>query len=580
LSAQPYAYLDDAPLEERRTQAVMSRRWLDAEQASDLGRLDEAAIVRVREEAWPLARNADELHEVLMQLEFVTGEEMKRSIEWSAAFEPAVALRPGDPGGHRRRHVVRPRPSESRCSRRSGRDVVSEPPVRVPHEFGAQPPTRDDAVLRIVRGRLGALGPVTAEDLARPPGLSAGDVDIALAHLEREGAIMRGRFTSMSMPGADRLEWSDRRLLARIHRYTVKRLRQEIEPVEPRDFMRFLFEWQRVAPGAKAEGSEALAAVLAQLEGYEAPAAAWEREILPARMRAYDFTWLDDLCLAGRVAWMRLSTPAIAPEREHASGPVRTTPIALLQRRNIGVWNSLRNVANAATPAASLPLSSRGKELREYLERHGASFFDEMLSGTRLLRTQLEEALGELVAVGLVSSDSFMGLRALLLPADKKSAHARRARHGRGGLLGIADAGRWSLSRKPAPTEPESATAADTVPGKPSGKPSGRPSASAPIRKPSLPGRYPRAHRLDAAEALRCRLLADARSGKRRGLPPWRDLLRVYHRLEARGEIRGGRFVAGVSGEQFALPEAVGSLRKIRRQPADKRWSRSAAPIR
>jgi ATP-dependent Lhr-like helicase len=550
LSAQPYAYLDDAPLEERRTQAVMSRRWLDADQASDLGRLDEAAIARVREEAWPLARNADELHEVLMQLEYLTADEVRHGPEWSSAMDAlvrtgrATRLSTGGPI----LCVATERVPQLQALRPG---VECSPPVVVLAEFASPAPTRDDAMIRIVRGRLGARGPMTAEDLAEPLGTSIGDVNIALAALEREGAIMRGYFTEAQ----GRLEWCERRLLARIHRYTVKRLRQEIEPVEPRDFMRFLFEWQRVSKDAHAEGSEALASVLAQLEGFEAPAAAWEREILPARMRAYDFTWLDDLCLAGRIAWMRLSMPSIAADREHASGPVRTTPIALLQRRNGAVWKSL----GANDDAGDIPLSSRAQQLRDYLRDHGASFFDEMLGGTRLLRSQLEEALGELVAVGLVTSDSFMGLRARLMPAEKRTAHARRARHGRGGLLGIADAGRWSLTRRIAPPD----AAADRAEAKPARK-----AASTQPPRPQLP---PETIEHIAWTLLKRYGVVCWRMLEREAawLPPWRELLRVYHRLEARGEIRGGRFVAGVSGEQFALPDAVGSLRKIRKQHAE-----------
>ncbi|MBP8296909.1 MAG: ATP-dependent DNA helicase, partial [Burkholderiales bacterium] len=278
-----------------------------------------------------------------------------------------------------------------------------------------------------------------------------------------------------------------------------------------------------------------LAAILAQLEGYEAPAASWESEILPARLKGYDFTWLDDLCLSGRVVWTRLSPPAANPQREHAGGPVRTTPIALLQRRNIGLWTALgRN-----DHADALPLSSRARGLFDYLTRHGASFFDELLGGAGLLRSQLEEALGELVAVGLVTSDSFMGLRALLLPSDERNTSARRARRGRRGLLGIDDAGRWSLTRR--------AELASTA-------------------KPPQEAVEHIAWTLLKRYGVVCWRMLEREAA---WLPPWRDLLRVYHRLEARGEIRGGRFIAGLSGEQFALPDAVGLLRKVRKHPAD-----------
>ncbi len=544
INAAPYAFLDDAPLEERRTQAVNSRRWLDADKADDLGRLDVAAITRVREEAWPLARHADELHEVLMQLECLTDAELRANGEWAQLMAQLV-------GGQRATcfttagtgallWIATERLPRWQALHAGGR---CEPPVRVPAEFD-QPCSREEALIAAVRGRMGALGPVTVAALATSMAVSTSDIELTLLQLEGEGTVMRGRFSPKLAAGAT--EWCERRLLARIHRYTVKRLRAEIEPVEPRDFMRFLFDWQRVTPGAQVEGEDALAAILAQLEGYEAAAASWESELLPARVAGYEFTWLDDLCLAGRVVWTRLSIPAARRERndgtdrEHAGGPVRSTPIALLQRRNLLLWTALA----AQGSREGLPLSPRAALLHDWLKEQGASFFDEMLNGTRLLRSQLEEALGELVSLGLVNADSFTGLRALVLPASKRTL--AKPRRGRRPLYGIDDAGRWSLVRRPpAPVE--------EVP---------------PRRAPRLPQET-----LDhiAWTLLRRYGVVFWRMLEREAawLPPWRELLRVYHRLEARGEIRGGRFVAGISGEQFALPDAIGLLRKTRRQPAE-----------
>ena len=548
LSAQPYAYLDDAPLEERRTQAVMSRRWLDADSASDLGRLDPAAITRVRGEAWPIARTADELHAVLMQVEFLIPDEIRATPEWAS-----LAAELKDAGRATWLHATQKSLLIATERVPLFEPVFAvlqmEPVVSVPEEF-AKAWSREDALVALVRGRLGVLGPATADELAAPLCVAVAHVDAALVALEVEGAIMRGRFTH----DASRLEWCDRRLLARIHRYTVKRLRQEIEPVEPRDFMRFLFEWQHVSSVNAVEGPDALAAILAQLEGFEAPAAAWESEILPARMQSYDFTWLDDLCLSGRAVWTRLSPPTINGQREHAGGPVRTTPIALLQRRNIALWTALGGAA--AGSADAIPLSSRGRALFDYLTRHGASFFDELASGTRLLRSQLEEALGELVAVGLVTSDSFMGLRALLLPSDEKSENARRARRGRRGLMGIDDAGRWSLTRRGSSTPPDEGESTATKTRK-------TPPKVAPKIDPETVEHV--AWTLLKRYGVVCWRMLEREAT---WLPPWRDLLRVYHRLEARGEIRGGRFVAGLSGEQFALPDAVGLMRKVRKHPA------------
>ncbi|HJT97929.1 MAG TPA: ATP-dependent DNA helicase, partial [Rhodanobacteraceae bacterium] len=411
------------------------------------------------------------------------------------------------------------------------------PAIEAPAEYAATEWTPDKALVEILRSRLTGLGPVRVVDLAESIGLDMSDIDIALAALEGEGYVMRGQFT----PGATETEWCERRLLARIHRYTVRRLRREIEPVAPRDFMRFLATWQHVAPDARVSGPDALASVLAQLEGYEAPAAAWESELLPSRVAGYEISWLDDLCLSGRVLWARLRGGKVAQDgAKHVAGPVRATPIVLLQRRHLAEWSTLGGLAPGVEPA----VSSRAKDVADYLAEHGASFFDEMLGGTRLLHTELEDALGELVASGLVTSDSFSGLRALLVPSSKRPpTHRRRGR--RTSLFGIADAGRWAVVRR-------SST-------KPNARPAGEDGGVAEVVARTLLKRY----------GVVCwRLLANEAAW----LPPWRDLLRVFHKLEARGEIRGGRFIAGLSGEQFALPEAVASLRAIRQKAADGEW--------
>jgi ATP-dependent Lhr-like helicase len=347
---------------------------------------------------------------------------------------------------------------------------------------------------------------------------------------------MHGRFTAAAPAEG---EWCERGLLARIHRYTVKRLRAEIEPVEPRDLLRFLLEWQRAAPRARMEGPDAVAAVLAQLEGFEAPAGAWETEVLPARINEYDPAWLDEQCLAGRFVWTRLARRRA--ESGPAAGPVRGTPIALLGRRHLRTWAALAGPVDAGAPSA------KARRVVEHLSAHGASFFDEIAEGTGLLPSQAEEGLAELVGLGLVNSDSFGGLRALLVPSERRRA-ATGPRHRRRALFGMDSAGRWALVRREQAEAPGRADA-ETV-------------------------------ELVARGLLRrwgvvfWRLLAREADW----LPPWRDLLFCYRRLEARGEIRGGRFVAGLSGEQFAAPEAVGLLRDVRRRPREDEWvSLSAA---
>ncbi|MGA9334005.1 MAG: DEAD/DEAH box helicase [Rudaea sp.] len=585
LNARPYAYLDDAPLEERRTQAVQSRRWGDVETTDDFGKLDAGAIAGVRDEAWPQASNADELHEALMGLGFLTAGEIAAN-GWRAHLEVLVADRraallllplPQTPFGAEGRGEQEvsdsPEPlpqtdciplTQSSVPSPAMREKASiwvaaerlsqfhaifpgaqrQPAIAVPAEFATIEWTPETALADIVRGRLTGLGPVNAADIAASLELPQADIDGALLTLETEGFVMRGHFT----PGTVGEEWCERHLLARIHRYTVKRLRREIEPVEARDFMRFLFEWQRVAPGAQVSGPDALAGVLAQLEGFEAPANAWESEILPARVCGYEIGWLDDLCLAGRLVWARLREHC--GSAEHGSGPVRATPIVLMQRRNVQIWTKL---GNAITDSDCL--SSRARAVADCLRDHGASFFDELASGTRLLHTELEAALAELVAVGRINSDSFAGLRALLVPASKRPLPGRR-RNRRTALLGIADAGRWSLLRRPNARTSSNETGSATK--------AARSHVQNAHTEPEVVEHIVRTL-LKRYGVVCWRLLAR----EAQWLPRWRELLRVCQQLEARGEIRGGRFIAGVSGEQFALPEAVALLRRIRRKPHD-----------
>jgi len=546
LNAKPYAFLDDAPLEERRTQAVMSRRWLDPETASDLGALDAEAIRRVRGEAWPEARTPDELHDALLLLGFLTASE---GAGWSAHLE-ALAR-------DRRAGVVTapglPEPLWTAAERLPDLAAVLPGAALEPAIASPEPrdPGRDEALRELARARLEGLGPVTAEALGAPLGLSATDIERALTALESEGIVLRGRFT----PGAAGTEWCERGLLARIHRYTLKRLRREIEPVAPADFLRFLFRWQGVAGDERPEGPASLARAVEQLEGFEAPAASWEADILPTRVADYDPAWLDSLCLSGRTAWARVRGaagggrgeaagvapggaaasapgPRAADPRPSRTGPVRTTPVALVARRNLPLW-----LAAAPGPADRDGLRGAARTVLEHLESRGASFFEEILAATGLLRTQIEGALGELVAAGLVTADGFTGLRALLVPSGRRRPVRGGSRRGRRAPFGVEDGGRWSVLPRPEPErhDPLDADGVETI----------------------------------ARVLLRRYGVVFRKLTEREGpLPPWRDLLRVYRRLEARGEIRGGRFVNGFSGEQYALPEAVGSLREVRRKGA------------
>jgi ATP-dependent helicase Lhr and Lhr-like helicase len=523
LSARPYAFLDDAPLEERRTQAVMARRWISPEDASDLGRLDPEAIARVRAESWPDAENADELHDALVWLGFLTDTEIAAQPRWGAWLRELAAIKRA---GRLEAPGVTLWISAERAAqfRALWPQARIEPKIGVPSSRETREWSRDDALVEIVRGRLEGSGPTGAAALASPLALTADEVAVPLASLEAEGFAMRGRFTAEAIDE----EWCERRLLSRIHHYTLKRLRSEIEPVPARDFLRFLFAWQRVAPAARMAGPKALDTILAQLEGFEAPAAAWETEILPARLADYQQTWLDERCRAGHLTWMRLR-PRSGVRDDRRAAPLRTTLIAILPRQHSGLWTSLSPQTDGARP------SPRAQMVADWIRQNGASFFQDLLEGSGLLRSQLEEAVAELVALGLVTSDSFSGLRALLVPSRDRRPHPRR-RHTN--LSRVENAGRWSLIRRTA-----AATKVEAI----------EHTARAVLRRYGVVF-----WRLVEREAP--------------WLPPWRELLRAYRRLESRGDIRGGRFVAGFSGEQFALPEAIGMLREIRRQPDADTW--------
>jgi len=447
LNSAVYTFLDDAPLEERRTRAVYTRRATEARSADDLGALDPAAIERVRAEAWPIASTADEMYDALMVAGFIRTAEL-------APHWPALLNELGE-----------------RALKRGEAWLAYE--------------RRDDEPVEILASRLEVLGPVAEKE------------NPLLLALETQGRILRGRFT----PGAMEVEWCDRRLLARIHRYTLNRLRAEIEPVSAADFMRFLLHWQHVAGEDQVKGAEGLAAVIEQLEGFELAAAAWEHDVLPARVADYGAEQLDRLCLSGRVAWGRL-TPG-------SRAPLRTSPIALLLREHAAHWSMEKDVPD---------FSSEATAVREALQKRGASFFNELVNATRLLPAFVERALAELAGAGMASADSFAGLRALLAPPDKRRTL-------------VEAAGRWSLlvSERSGDVEAVART---------------------------LLKRY--------GVVFRSMLQRES------GLPPWRELVRVYRRMEARGEIRGGRFVAGFGGEQFAAPDAVGRLRAVRKmEPLD-----------
>ena len=514
LNARPYAFLDDAPLEERRTQAVLNRRWSEPQAADDMGALDAQAIAAVAEQAWPAPASLDEMHEALMQLAAINQHEADRQPQWPGWLQAlansgrATRLQLAD--GQALWLAVERLPCLQAIYPKAPTAPALAPLPGFDETWQA-----DAAVVELLRARLSGFGPLRLGDIAGPLNLHPALVEQALAQLQAEGYVLAGHF----LPQSVEQQWCERHLLARIHRYTVSRLRREIEPVELQDFMRFLLGWQHLG-ASQLQGQAALAEVLAGLEGYSAPASAWESDLLPARLKGYNPQWLDEACRSGKFVWGRLST-----SHKHLTATLRSTAIVLLPRNRLNLWRGLVE----QTPADQL--SPKAQKAHTALTTHGALFFDELGSEARLLPSELETALQELVSAGLVNADSFAGLRALITPASKRQA--RSSRRGRGAFIGgMDDAGRWALLRPPPAEEDAGLEHIAWV----------------------LLRRY---------GVVFWRLLEREADW----LPNWRLLLRTFHRLEARGEIRGGRFVSGLAGEQFALPEAIPVLRQVRKQP-------------
>ncbi|RXU61407.1 ATP-dependent DNA helicase [Pseudomonas protegens] len=517
LSAKPYTFLDDAPLEERRTQAVLARRWSDPQASDDLAALDADAITAVAEEAWPNPSSADEMHEALMSLAAISEAEARADPRWPQWLDTLAtqgrACRLHSAAGDLWLALER-----ITCLRALYPEAPLRPALQPVPGFD-QAWDAESAQVELIRARLSGFGPQTLTQIAAPLALPGAQVSQALVQLESQGYVLRGHFT----PGASEEQWCERHLLARIHRYTVKRLRREIEPVALQDFMRFLFDWQHLSPATQGRGSAMLAEVVGQLEGYPAAASAWDSDLLPARIKDYSASWLDELCRSGKVVWSRINSTGKA-----ASSALRSTPIVLLPRARVALWSAL------TCPVERHELSPKAQKVHAVLSQQGALFFDELLHETHLLRSELESVLQELVGAGLVNADSFAGLRALITPASKRQN--RSSRRGRGAFVGgMDDAGRWALLRRATPEDPAATLEQVAM---------------------TLLRRY---------GVVFWRLLEREADW----LPSWRDLLRTFHRLEARGDIRGGRFVSGLAGEQFALPEAIPLLREVRRRPHD-----------
>ncbi len=546
LNANPYAFLDDAPLEERRARAVQMRRMLPEAVLSEVGRLDQDAIARVREQARPEVREADELHDVLQTL--VAVPEEIGDPDWQCAIANwtpwlaeliegwrvvrAVVSHPVPKGGEQgwgtqRRYLV---PSE-----RAKDFALIFPEVKfdvTPPELPSNTASRDDALVAMVTGWMMHCGPVTSGALGYWLGLSPSEIEKALLRMEAAGSILRGNFTGLHPESSSthttselqNVEWCERRLLARIHHLTVATLRKQVEPVTAAQYMRWLLRWQHVAHQSQLTGERGLQEAVRQLQGFEIPANAWEKHILTARLNNYEAGDLDQLCLSGVVGWGRIS-PHPATLEDLAEGrrrvvPTSVAPITFFAREDSD-WMQLRLAEEADHQQRGL--GEQARTVLEYLRRRGASFLADIVRGTAKQKADIEIGLWELVAAGMVTADAFENLRSLIGIRRKTVPGAPRIGKAR------ATAGRWSLLYPPEGVE-----------------------------------------RNKVVEAT-CRVLL-RRYGvvfrevlaRESNLPKWRELLIGFRRLEDRGEVRGGRFVNGFLGEQFALPEAVDSLRAMR----------------
>jgi ATP-dependent Lhr-like helicase len=548
LNANPYAYLDDAPLEERRARAVEMRRILPESVLEEVGKLDPAAVEQVREAAWPDVRDADELHDLLHTLiafpvaglgsDHVETDALARLVERSSTLWQTFFAKLSAQGraavaavGNRRYWVA--------AERVKAFDKLF--PGSEFEEAGAEIAvanlSSDDSLLACATGWMSHIGPVTAVELGEMLGLAASEIEKALLRMEASGGILRGNFTgAASRVGAPAPhehepqghEWCDRRLLARIHRLTVATLRKQIEPVKAAQFMCWLLRWQHIAPGSQLQGERSTLEVLRQLQGFEIPANAWERQVLARRIADYDPKWLDQLCLTGAVGWGRLSPHPATLESSNSNGtksqrrviPTSVAPITFFVREDADWMTPHDSVGNAQG------LSEVAQRVLEYLRQRGASFFADIVRATGKLKAEIETGLWELVAGGVVTADGFDNLRSLIDPkrrAGQGSGRTTRPRH---------SSGRWAILHTDSAVERDRVVEATCW---------------------MMLKRY--------GVVFRDLLVRES------NLPKWRELQIAFRRLEARGEIRGGRFVDGFLGEQFALPVAVESLRATRKIP-------------
>lgn len=552
INARPYAFLDDAPFEERRTNAIRNRSWADPGEAEDYSLLDAEAISRVREEAWPFVSNAEELHDALLSLVYISAAEFEKYNypNWQGELLETGRIRELTIGstdnGLARNIWVATERLPYFLPLFPDRLSTAELPG-----FLLETQWEPEAALReIVRGRLEGLGPITSSSLASELDIPEPKIAAALIALEVEGFAFQGKFSPQIRGQVSPVEWCERRLLQRIHRVTIDAHRKSIKPVSLQTYTEFLFAHHHLIPAAQEDlsdqpsmdGQTQLQNCLKLLDGIPAPAASWEADLYPLRITNYDPSWLDVMCISGRIAWGRYSPPANSIKklnRKKTSGPVKTTPITLVSRTNIDIWQALAKAL--LNDEQEIKFSAVAERIEKDLETSGASFFDQIQSRTGLLKSQIEEGLAELVSSGRVCSDSFTGLRALLTPNSKKpSSHRRRTRKA---MFGVEDAGRWSLLETFQKTNVESS------------KPSRHWDILDEEQLERLAGIYLQRWGVVFRNVLDREAFA----------PPWRIMLATFRKMELRGLLRGGRFISGVGGEQFAFADTVDVIRKFKK---------------
>ncbi len=569
LNSNPYAFLDGGEVQERRARAVQTRRSLSVNDVRELGRLNPEAIAQVVFESQPVVRNADELHDVLLSRIVLP---VSSAAEWSELFtELCEAGRAASiilPNGCTAWVAAERWPAAKLVYKQA----ACEPPLVVPSTV-RQDWEEIEALVATIRGCVEFSGPVAASEIATEMSLGQSQVFSSLEALEGEGTVLRGRFRpsgergGVSPPSGEstdelsqtpEIEWCHRRLLSRIHRLTVAGLRREIEPVDVPTFVRFLTRHQMLWPESRRTGSNAVYDVITQLQGLDIAAVTWENDLLPLRVADYKREWLDELSLTGEVTWGRLYPPARDPDKTRQNATLtRIAPVSICLRVDLP-W-----LLATAAPTAIESLGSQAQEVVQILMLRGAVFATDLLQHCRMLPSQLDDVLGELVTRGWVTADGFSGLRSLIRDADTaggrhSSGHGPRVvRHRRN-----ATVGRWTLWRNSGEPSGEQGEESARKQGGTEEKVGGTPMRQSSDRlAPDIVEQW-------AWQLLRrWGVIFRDLLGREPGAPRWWELLQVYRKLEARGEIRGGRFVSGVAGEQYALGDTIRDLRTLKEQP-------------